>query len=103
MGNIPLLATFIVAAATVWLAVARPRMRLDNSWPLLYYLCVVLYLNSIDLVLNSYVVYLAVISALLLRFEFMNARLIWFVRTLELLALAHIAWRLFITLKKEVG
>ncbi|MBI4892149.1 MAG: hypothetical protein HY821_16095 [Acidobacteria bacterium] len=103
MGNIPLLATFILAVATVWLAVMRPRMRLDNSWPLLYYLSVVLYLNGVPQVLNSYVVYVAVVCALLIRFEFMNARIVLLVRTIELLALAHIAWTLSAALIKDVS
>ncbi len=103
MGNIPLLATFVLAVATVWLAVMRPSMRLDNNWPLLLYLCIVVYLNSLELVLNPYVVYVAVVCALLLRFEFLNARVVLLVRTLEQLGLIHIAWRLAKAVLKEVS
>ncbi|QOY89969.1 hypothetical protein [Paludibaculum fermentans] len=75
-------------------------MRLENSWPLLFYLMLVLYLNSYELVLNPYVVYVAVVCALFIRFEFMNERVVFFVRVLEVGALAHIGYRLLITLLK---
>lgn len=102
MGNIALLATFGLTVSTVWLAIMRPRMRLDNSWPLFYYLGLVVYQNGLELVLNPYVVYVAVICALLLRFEFMNERVVFFVRILELGALAHIAWRLVSAMMKAL-
>lgn len=102
MGNIALLATFGLTVSTAWLAFMRPRMGLDNSWPLFYYLATVVYLNSLELVLDPYVVYVAVICALLLRFEFMNERLVFLVRTLELAALAHIGWRLLTAMLKAL-
>lgn len=102
MGNIGLLATFGLTAGTVWLVLMRFRIRPDNSWPLLYYFCAVVYLNSFDLVLNPYVVYVAVICALLLRFEFMNERLVFLVRLIEVASLAHMGWRLFGALLKEL-
>jgi hypothetical protein len=102
MGNIALLATFGLTVATVWLAVMRSRMRLDNSWPLFFYLGLVVYLNSVELVLNAYVVYVAVVSALLLRFEFMNERVVFLVRILELGALFHCAWRLISAMMKTI-
>lgn len=102
MGNIALLATFGLTVATVWLAIMRPRMRLDNSWPLFYYFGLVVYLNGIELVLNAYVVYVAVVCALLLRFEFMNERVVFLVRIVELGAMLHIAWRLITALVKAI-
>jgi hypothetical protein len=102
MGSIALLATFGLTVATVWLAIMRPRMRLDNSWPLFYYLGLVVYLNSLELVLNPYVVYVAVVCALLLRFEFMNERLIFFVRIIELGTLLHICWRLITAMIRAI-
>ncbi len=94
MGNIGLLFTFILTAATAWIGFSRFRMRLDNSWPLFYYLGLVIYLNTYDFVLNPYVVYVAVVCALLLRFEFMNERLVFFVRIIEVSALTHIGYRM---------
>jgi hypothetical protein len=100
MGNIALLGTFGLLLATVWIAIMRPRMRIDNSWPLFYYLGLTLYLNSVELVLEPYVVYVAVICALLLRFEFMNERVVLLVRLVEFCAMARIGWRLFGALMK---
>lgn len=100
MGNIALLATFGLTVASAWLAIMRPRMRLDNSWPLFYYLALVIYLNSFELVLNPYVVYVAVVCALLLRFEFLNERIVFLFRILELAALIHIGWRMVSAMMK---
>ena len=98
MSNIGLLFTVGLLAGGVWLAATRLKMRLENNWPLAFYFAVVVYLNTYPLVLNPYVAYVAVISALLLRFEFMNERLVALVRIIEIVALAHISWSLFSTL-----
>jgi len=103
MGNIGLLVTIILTAATGWIAFSRFRMRLDNSWPLFYYLGLVMYLNAYDMVLNPYVVYVAVVCALLIRFEFMNERLVFFVRIIEVACLAHIGWRMLSAIFHELG
>lgn len=102
MNNLGLLLSFILALSTVWLAFTRFQIKPDNNWPLLYYFVLVGYLNAYDLVLNPQVVYLAVICALLLRFEFMNERLIFFVRILEVGALAHIGYCLFGAVQKAL-
>jgi hypothetical protein len=94
VGNIGLLLTFCLGLAAIWIAFSRFRMRLDNSWPLIFYLALVIYSNTYDRVLNPYLLYVAVICALLLRFEFMNERIVYFVRIVEVAALALIAWRL---------
>jgi hypothetical protein len=103
MGNVGLLFTFCLLVGTLLLAFTRFRMRPESSWPLVYYLGVVFYLNAIDLVLEPYVVYVAVIAALLLRFEFMNDRLVLFVRVVEFATLAHIGWSLLHALIREVS
>ncbi|MGJ5819221.1 hypothetical protein [Paludibaculum fermentans] len=100
MGNIGLLATFGLLMGAIWIGMSRFSMRLENSWPLLFYLVLVTYLNSYDQVLNPYVVYVAVICALFIRFEFMNERVVFFVRVLEVATLAHIGFRLLTTLLK---
>lgn len=102
MQNIGLLLSFILALATVWLALTRFRVQLDNNWPLLYYFVLVGYLNAYDLVLNAYVVYVAVVCALLLRFEFMNERIVFFFRIVEVAALAQIGYCLAIAVQKAL-
>jgi hypothetical protein len=95
MSNIGFLFTVGLLGGTVWLAVTRLRLRLDNNWPLVYYFAAVVYLNMYPLTLNPYVAYVAVICALLLRFEFMSERLVVLVRLIEIVALAHLGWTLF--------
>lgn len=102
MGNIGLLFSFLLLVGTAWLAIMRFRMRPDNSWPLTYYLCLVLFLNSYELVLNPYVVYVSVICALLLRFEFLNERLIFLVRIVEVSCLAFLGWQLMGAVMQEL-
>jgi len=100
MSNIGILFTFSLLMGTIWLGLSRFQMRLESSWPLVYYLFLVIYLNQHELVLNPYVVYVAVICALFVRFEFMNERVIFFVRILEVAALAHIGYCLLTVLLK---
>lgn len=102
MSNIGFLFTVGLLGATVWLAVTRLRLRLDNNWPLVYYFAAVVYLNTYPLTLNPYVAYVAVICALLLRFEFLSERLVALVRIIEIVALAHMGWTLFGILWREV-
>jgi len=102
MSNIGFLFTVGLLAGGVWLAATRLRMRLENNWPLVFYFAAVVYLNTYPLVLSPYVVYVAVICALLLRFEFMNERLVALVRIIEVVALAHISWSLFIALWNDL-
>ncbi|WP_321477652.1 hypothetical protein [uncultured Paludibaculum sp.] len=83
-----------------WIGINRFRMRLENTWPLLFYLGLVFYLNTYDRVLNPYVVYVAVVCALFVRFEFMNERVVFFVRFVEVAALVQIGYCLLMTLLK---
>ena len=102
MNNLGLLLSFILAVSTAWLAYARFQTKPDNSWPLLYYFVLVGYLNAYDLVLNPNVVYVAVVCALLLRFEFMNARVVYFVRIIELGTLVNIGYSLVGAVQKAL-
>ena len=102
MNNIGLLLSFVLLLGTVWLAIARFQTRPDTSWPLVYYFTLVVYLNSYELVLNPNVVYVAVVCALLLRFEFLNARVVFFVRIIEFGTLVHIGYSLGAALMKAV-
>jgi hypothetical protein len=102
MNNIGLLLAFVLLLGTVWLAIARFQTKPDTSWPLVYYFMLVAFLNAYELVLNPNVVYVAVVCALLLRFEFLNERLIFFVKIIEFSTLVHIGYRLGTALMKAV-
>jgi hypothetical protein len=101
LSHAGLLLTFALAVATVWLAINRFSLKLDNNWPLVYYGLLVLFLNMYPLALNPYVIYVAVVSGLLLRFEFLNDRIVFFVRGVEIICFAVIGWGLFQLLFKQ--
>lgn len=95
LSNAGLLLTFALAVATVWLAINRFSLKLENNWPLLYYALLVLFSNLYPRAINAYVIYVGVVCGLMLRFEFMNDRVVFFVRLLELVCFAVVGWRLF--------
>lgn len=102
MSNISFLFSVGLLGGTVWLAISRLRLRLDSNWPLVYYFAAVVYLNLYPLTVNPYVTYVAVICALLLRFEFMSDRLVAMVRILEIIALANVGWTLLHIVMREL-
>ncbi len=102
MNNAGLVLLLVLVLATAWLVAVRFQVKPDNNWPLLYYFALVAYMNYYGLAINPYVVYVAVISALLLRFEFMNPRLILFVRMIEVVSLLVIGYALAVTLQKAL-
>lgn len=102
MSNIGFVFTVALLAGSLWLAATRFRLRLENNWPLVYYFGAVVHLNSYAGTLNPYVVYVAVVCALLLRFEFLNERLVALVRIIEVACLLHISWSLFGALWEEI-
>lgn len=95
LSNVGLLLTFALAVATIWLAVNRFNLKLENNWPLVYYGLLVLFSNLYPLVINAYVIYVSVICGLLLRFEFLNERIVFFFRIVEMLCFGVIGWQLF--------
>jgi hypothetical protein len=95
LSNAGLLLTFALAVATVWLAVNRFSLKLENNWPLIYYGLLVLFSNMYPMALNPYLLYLAVLCGLMLRFEFLNDRIVFFFRIVEMVCFAVIGWRLF--------
>jgi hypothetical protein len=95
ISNAGLLLMFALAVATLWLASNRFSLKLDNNWPLVYYALLVLFSNLYPRTLNAQVLYAAVICGLMLRFEFLNERIVYFFRILEMACFGVIGWRLF--------
>jgi hypothetical protein len=95
LSNVGLVLTFALAVATVWLAVNRFSLKLENSWPLVYYGLLVLFSNMYPTALNAYVLYISVICGLMLRFEFLNDRIVFFFRIVEMVCFGVIGWQLF--------
>ena len=82
----------VVIIVTALLAFMRPRMQPESNWPLLYFIALVLYQKTNEELLNPYPVFIGVLCAGMIRFEFMNARFIKYFRWLELLMLVYVIW-----------
>ncbi len=102
-SGIGLLLGFALAVATLWLGINRWSIKLDSNWPLVYYAMLVIFSNTYPNLLNPYVLYLAVICGLFLRFEFLNDRIIFFIRVIEIGCFIHIGYVLFKTLLRWVS
>jgi hypothetical protein len=95
LSNFALLTTFALAVGALWIALSRSRTRLDSNWPLLFYGAVLLHANSYPFVINAWLLYVTVVCGLLLRFEFMNTKVVSVVRVLEIGALMALSWQMF--------
>lgn len=67
--------------------------RPDSNWPLFYYAGLILYLFRFQGVLDPQLVYLGLIAALVLRFEYLAGYLWVGLRTLEAGFLTYVMWR----------
>ncbi len=82
-----------VFALTIWVIVWRFVAKVESNWPLVYYLLLVVYLKVFEGSIDPYIVYVAVVSALFLRFEFMGGWFLKFVQVVELGSLLYIGFR----------
>ena len=89
------LITLALMGLTVWLGVSRQITKLESNWPLFYYPFLVGYLKVFEGSLDPYMVFVGLVSALFLRFEFMGGWFLKFVRGTELFILAYVIYRGF--------
>lgn len=87
------LLTIILAGLTIWLGAVRARIRTENNWPLIYYLLLVLYQKRYPDNIAPLWVYVGVVNALFLRFEFIGGIFVKILRAIELVVLAYVVWR----------
>jgi len=85
--------TFILLVLTGWVVWARFTRGLETSWPLIYYMGVVVYSKVFPGSLDAVWVYAGVIAALFLRFEFMGGVILKLIRLADLIVLGYILWR----------
>lgn len=88
--NIITFTMMIATASVIWTRFHRP---IENNWPLMYYAGMVVYLKAFDGSLNPTFVYIGVVVALLLRFEFLGGFILKVVRALDFVILAYFMWR----------
>jgi hypothetical protein len=85
--------TVIMMAATAWVIWARSHKPVENNWPLFYYLGIVIYLKTFERSFDPLIVYIGLVSALFLRFEFLGGFILKTVRMMDLMILAYYIWR----------
>jgi hypothetical protein len=85
--------SIIVFILTLWLILARPRMKPENNWPLIYYFGLVAYVRTWCDFIEPGAVYAAVIFAMLIRFEFLSGGFYKFFRIVETLCLSYVLLR----------
>ena len=78
---------------TVWVFAIRARLPVESNWPLIYYLAMVVYQKTGGQFLDANFLYGGVVSAMMIRFEFMSHRFIKFFRFLEGICFIYIIWR----------
>lgn len=83
-----------VIAITILLAYLRPKIPPESNWPLLYFIGLVVYQKLCEDVLSPYPIFIGVVCAGMIRFEFMNLRFLKYFRWLELLMLVLVLWDL---------
>jgi hypothetical protein len=88
--------SIIVFLITLWLLFARPGMRSESNWPLFYYLGLVAYVRTVGSFIEPYVVYASVITAMLIRFEFLSTGFVKFLRFIESVCLLYVLWQCFL-------
>jgi hypothetical protein len=64
--------------------------KLDNNLPLIFYVFLVLYARGYEGAYNNYVIFAAVIAALLLRFEFLGGIFLKLVVAVEVCSLGYV-------------
>ena len=85
--------TLLLMGLTVWVIVTRARGKVENNWPLVYYLLVLVYWKVFEGGLHFYWVYTGLAAAVFLRFEFMGGVVLTFVRLIEYCFLVYMIVR----------
>ncbi|MBL8228619.1 MAG: hypothetical protein JNL98_09080 [Bryobacterales bacterium] len=85
--------TLCLLVLTIWVTWTRHRTQLENNWPLFYYLLLGIYSKKFEESFDPTVIFLTIVMAFLLRFEFLGGRPLLVVKVLESIGLVYIALR----------
>jgi hypothetical protein len=86
--------TALLVAFAAFVIYTRYRNWLDSNVPLIFYVIMLVYTNSLDGGLNPMIVYIALGLGLILRFEFMNSGFAKVVKSAEIVMLCVIIFNL---------
>ena len=85
--------TLVLIGLTIAVIAARLRGLLESNWPLCYYALVIIYWQVFPGGLDPHWVFVGLVSAALLRFEFLGGVILTLVRVLEFCFFGYIIWR----------
>lgn len=88
-----ILGTVCIVAAALFLIIYRYTGKLDSNLPMVFNLMIGAHMMTFEDGLRPGWVYIALVCALFLRFEFMNKGFARIVRTVETIALGSIVYR----------
>jgi hypothetical protein len=88
-----ILGTVSVIAVAMFLIIYRYTGKMDSNLPMVFNLMIGAHMMTFEDGLSPTWVYVALVCALFLRFEFMNRIFVRLVRTIETIALGYIIWR----------
>jgi len=90
----------IIIGLTLWVMRARFTSRIDTSWPLVYYMFLVIFVRANEGEFNNYWIFTGVVCALFLRYEFMAGLFLKFFRTGEFLVHIYVIVGCFLMLTR---
>jgi len=86
----------LLIALTIFMMFVRNKKRLDNSWPLIYWLMVVMFtIVREEDTFQLPIIAIGLLAGMLLRFEFMNIFFIRLVKSVEVVIWCYVIYRGF--------
>jgi|SRR5215467_8287402 len=90
----------ITIGLTLWVMRTRFTNRVDVSWPLFYYMFLVIFVRANEGEFNNYWIFAGVVCALFLRYEFMAGAILKFFRTGEFVVHLYVIVGCFLMLTR---
>lgn len=94
------LVPILAIGLTLWVMRARFTSRVDISWPLFYYMFLVIFVRANEGEFNNYWIFAGVVCALFLRYEFMAGSILKFFRTGEFVVHLYVILGCFLMLTR---
>jgi hypothetical protein len=91
----------LILALTLWVMRARFTSRIDTPWPMLYYLALVIFVRAKEGEFNNYWIFMGVVCALFLRYEFMAGFVLKLFRLGEMLVHLYVIVMCFLMITRN--
>lgn len=90
----------VMIGLTLWVMRARFTSAIDTPWPMFYYACLVIFVRSNEGEFNNNLIFVGVVLALFLRYEFMGGFILKAFRTGEFLVHLYVLGACFALMTK---